>query len=198
MDALGHMSAGGRLHGGADAAEAARGGWGLKSHSIAEVDPVVSEGVLLDIEAVRGRPLGAGEVVTVEDLRAAAERAQVVIGTGDTVLVRTGWSRHWADAETFVGERGGSPGPDLEAARWLVDQGAWLTGSDTMVYEASSPDSHALPVHAFLLVERGINIMEMLNLDELAREGVHRFLFVATPLKLVGSTGSPLRPIALA
>lgn len=198
MDALGHMSAGGRLHGGADAAEAARGGWGLKSHSIAEVDPVVSEGVLLDAEAVRGRPLEAGEVVGVEDLERACELGGVEVRPGDTVLVRTGWSRHWEDAATFSGEHGGSPGVDLEAARWLVDRGARLTGSDTMVYEVTGPATDGLPVHAFLLVEQGINIMEMLHLDELASEGVYRFLFVAAPLKLVGGTGSPLRPIALA
>lgn len=197
MDALGHMSAHGRLHGGADAAEAAKGGWGLRSHSIADADPVISEGVLLDIEAVRGRPLEAAEVVSAADLQRACELAGVTVESGDTVLVRTGWGRHWADPLTFSGEHGGSPGVDLEAARWLVEQGATLTGSDTMVYERTAPGSNALPVHAFLLVDRGIHIMEMLDLDELAAEGIHRFLFVAAPLRIAGATGSPLRPLAL-
>jgi kynurenine formamidase len=34
-------------------------------------------------------------------------------------------------------------------------------------------------------------------LDELAAAGHHRFQFVCIPLKLVGATGSPVRPIAV-
>jgi kynurenine formamidase len=48
-----------------------------------------------------------------------------------------------------------------------------------------------------LLVQNGIQIMEMLNLEELAREGVFTFLFIALPLKIKGGTGSPVRPIAV-
>ena len=40
--------------------------------------------------------------------------------------------------------------------------------------------------------------MEMLNLEELAREGVFSFLFIALPLKIKGGAGSPIRPIAIA
>jgi len=54
-----------------------------------------------------------------------------------------------------------------------------------------------LEVHIFLLVERGIQILEMLNLEELAREKVYSFLFVVIPLKIKGGTGSPIRPIAV-
>jgi len=39
--------------------------------------------------------------------------------------------------------------------------------------------------------------MEMLNLEELAREKVYRFLFIVFPLKIRGGTGSPIRPIAV-
>jgi kynurenine formamidase len=52
-------------------------------------------------------------------------------------------------------------------------------------------------VHRLLLVERGIHIVETLQLEELAADGVGEFAFVAAPLKLVGGTGSPLRPLAL-
>jgi hypothetical protein len=37
----------------------------------------------------------------------------------------------------------------------------------------------------------------LLNLEELADAHVFDFLFVATPLNMVGATGSPLRPIAV-
>jgi len=121
------------------------------------------------------------------------------VRTGDVVLVRTGWARHWAEAEAFVGLESGVPGPGEEAAAWLVSHGIRATGADTIAYEALAPGAgHAqLPVHRLLLVERGIHIVETLQLEELAADGVAEFAFVAAPLKLVGGTGSPLRPLAL-
>ena len=55
-----------------------------------------------------------------------------------------------------------------------------------------------MPVHVHLLVESGIHIIEALNLEELARDRVYEFVFVAAPLKIRGGTGSPIRPLALA
>jgi len=55
-----------------------------------------------------------------------------------------------------------------------------------------------MPVHIHLLFEKGIHIIEALNLEQLAADRVYEFLFVAAPLKLRGGTGAPLRPIALA
>jgi len=39
--------------------------------------------------------------------------------------------------------------------------------------------------------------MEMLNLEELAKDRVFEFLFVVLPLKIIGGTASPIRPIAI-
>jgi len=47
------------------------------------------------------------------------------------------------------------------------------------------------------LVNRGIHIIECLNLDGLAARQVYAFVFVALPLKIAGGTGSPIRPIAI-
>ena len=55
-----------------------------------------------------------------------------------------------------------------------------------------------MPVHVHLLVESGIHIIECLDLEALAAEGRHTFVFVASPLKIRGGTGSPIRPFALA
>jgi len=51
--------------------------------------------------------------------------------------------------------------------------------------------------HLILLARQGIYIIENLALDELAASGHYRFEFVCTPLKLVGATGSPVRPVAV-
>jgi kynurenine formamidase len=57
--------------------------------------------------------------------------------------------------------------------------------------------SATMPVHVHLLVESGIHIIENLNLEALARDGVHEFLLIAAPLRFQGGTGSPIRPIAV-
>ena len=48
-----------------------------------------------------------------------------------------------------------------------------------------------------MLVEKGIHIIECLNLEELAADRVWNFIFAAAPLKIRGGTGSPIRPLAL-
>ncbi len=199
VDALCHVSQDGLLHGGVSADDAQRGGR-FSSLGIETVAPFIGRGILLDVAALHGVDvLPGGTVIAAGDLEAAADRAGVRPRRGDVVLVRTGWARHWDDPETFVGQAGGVPGPGEEAAAWLASHGIRATGADTIAYEALAPGSgHArLPVHRLLLVERGIHIVETLQLEELAADGVAEFLFLAAPLKLVGGTGSPLRPLAL-
>jgi kynurenine formamidase len=54
-----------------------------------------------------------------------------------------------------------------------------------------------LPGHLILLARLGIYIIENLQLEELASARHHRFSFFCTPLKFVGATGSPVRPLAI-
>jgi kynurenine formamidase len=121
----------------------------------------------------------------------------VTVGPGDAVLIRTGWARRWADAARFVDDAAGNPGVDGDGARWLISRGVRLTGDDTAFYEVH-PRSGEENVHALLIADHGIQILENLNLERLAADGVSRFLLVVLPLPLVGATGSPVRPIAIA
>jgi kynurenine formamidase len=90
---------------------------------------------------------------------------------------------------------------DGDAARWLAERGVLAVGADNMAWDApgfEDPDlGYPLSGHLILLARYGIYIIENLALDELAASGHHRFEFVCTPLKLVGATGSPVRPLAL-
>ena len=199
VDALAHVSLHDRLHGGVSASEAQRGGR-FSVHGIETMAPLVCRGVLLDVPGARGTDvLEPGEPVGASDCDQAARWAGVEVGPGDAVLVRTGWSRHWSDPGTFVGLVEGVPGPDESAARWLAERRIALTGGETVAYEQIQPGrGHALlPVHVLLLVEHGIPIVEMLDLERLAADGVHEFVFVLAPLRIVGATGSPARPLAL-
>jgi kynurenine formamidase len=48
-----------------------------------------------------------------------------------------------------------------------------------------------------MLTERGVPIMQNVYLEGLAADGVHEFAFIGASLKLRGSDGAPMRPIAL-
>ena len=92
------------------------------------------------------------------------------------------------------------PGVGEAGASWLADQRRPRRRARTpSPSSASRPGAgHALlPAHRVLLVERGIYIIETLDLEELAADGVHEFLFVLSPLALFGATGSPVRPLAV-
>jgi len=52
-------------------------------------------------------------------------------------------------------------------------------------------------VHRILLVESGINIIEHMNLEAASAENLTEFMFILSPLKIVGGTGSPVRPLAV-
>jgi len=199
IDALCHVSHQGKLHGGHDAAAAQTGGR-FKVLGVESIPLMFIRGVMLDIPALHGVPvLAPGTPITADDLERAAKRQHVEVRAGDAVLVRSGWPHHWKDPETFVGHHHGVPGPDESAAAWLAHRKITLTGAETIAYECIYPErGHALlPVHRRLLVEEGIHIIEVLNLTDLATAGISEFLFVVTPLKVVGATGVPVRPVAV-
>jgi kynurenine formamidase len=203
IDALAHMTlrrdGDDHWHGGC--ASAHLGDFGPQKGDAAELPPVWTRGVLFDVPGHRGVDyLGLGEPVSADELQAIAERRGIQLQPGDVALVRTGYMSHWPDAEKMRANRG--PGPDISAARWLADQGVIATGSDTETYEvqpAPDPGSprNPQPVHTLLLIELGIYILESLDLEQLAADGVHEFLFVALPLKINGATGSMVDPIAV-
>ncbi|TMQ94809.1 hypothetical protein ETD83_23360 [Actinomadura soli] len=123
------------------------------------------------------------------------------VGAGDVVLVRSGWGRLFTDPDrdAYIGAKSGVPGVAEAGARWLAGRGVHAAGADTIAFECLPPgQGHSvLPAHRVLLVESGIYIIETLDLEEIARAGVHEFTFVLAPLPLVGATGSPARPLAL-
>lgn len=199
LDALGHVAEHGRIRGGDSATEAQRGGRGLTTHGIETVAPIVARGVLLDVPAYRGvELLPGGSAVTAEELDAVAARQGTEVRPGDVVLIRTGWIRHWPDVAAYRGDRTGEPGPDASAAEWLATRKVRAAGSDTIAFEARPAGQSALEAHAVLIARNGIHILEIVNCEDLARDRVYTFLFVASPLKIVGATGSPVRPVALA
>lgn len=199
IDALGHVSQDGLLHGGVKAS-GVQTNRGLAVLGIDTVEPIVGRGVLLDVAALHGVGcLPPAYEVTVDDLEAAEQEGGVEVREGDSVLIRTGWARHWAEPDVFRGQVYGAPGPGADAGRWLAERRVRLVGGETIAFEVIRPGAgHAtLPVHRLLLVEAGIHIIETMNLAGLAGAGSAEFVLVVAPLKIVGGTGSPVRPLAL-
>lgn len=202
IDAFSHVSQDGHLYGGADAYAASTGGRfaELGAHTI---PPVVRRGVLLDVPAALGSPEGCppGYEITPDDLETTLKHQDVTVRAGDVVLIRSGWGRHFDDPDrsVFIGAESGVPGVGEAGAHWLAERGVFAAGADTIAFECLRPGAgHSLlPAHRVLLVETGVYIMETLDLEELAARNVHEFVFIASPLKFYGATGSPIRPLAV-
>ena len=196
---LAHVSHDGLLHGGASAEQAQRGGR-FAEGGVDAVRPGLVRGVLLDVPAALGlEACEPGFAITGDVLAQTAKAQDVVLTAGDVVLVRSGWAQRWSDKTAYVGHDTGVPGPDESGATWLAFHGPRAVGADSIAFEHLPPGAgHArLPAHRVLLVESGINIIETLDLEELAATGAYEFPLLLAPLNLVGATGAPVRPLAL-
>ena len=202
IDALAHMTLGEDMHWYAGG----RADEHLTDHGPVHLDasampPFFTRGVLLDAAGQRGVGcLPRGAPVDAAELEAIAAREGVEVRAGDVVLIRTGYMSLWPDADAMAAHK--TPGPDLSAARWLLERGVVATGTDTETYEVQpapdpGPTGNPQPVHTLLLIDNGIYLMESLDLEELARQRVYEFLFVALPLKIRGATASMVDPVAV-
>ena len=195
IDALVHVQADGKIFGGADAS-AVRGDQGWLEQGIETVPPIVGHAVILDAARHRGvEQLADGEEVGVADVQAMLTAAKVIIAHGDIVLVRTGKIRQWNGNPTDFNR--GAPGLGRDAAQWLFDAGMAVLGTDTAATEPTPFRDPANTLHRAMLVEAGVHLIENLDLEIIAADGVHEALFVASPIKITGATGSWLRPVAI-
>jgi kynurenine formamidase len=201
IDALSHITVGddSHWHGGFTEAEHL-GDFGPLVHDAASLAPIVRRGVLIDVAGLTGADrLPKGYGVSDIELRRAIDEQGVVIKPGDAVLVRTGQMSIWPD-KALLAETLGS-GMTLAGVKWLIEElDAAIVGNDTESFEqVPSPEpTRPNPVHNYLLIERGIPIIENLYLEELARDSVREFLLIVLPLKIRGATASMVRPIAIA
>ena len=163
--------------------------------SIAEMPPILTRVVLVDIAGYKGVDvLPDGYVISAAEIQQALAAQNVAIKPGTAVLISTGFSKLLMTGN--LASRDAIAGIGLEAAQWLYEQGMILAGADNMTVEAMPPNDHA--VHRFLLVHHGITHLENLYLEELAAKRVYESLLIVTPLRLQGSTGSWVHPIAIA
>ncbi len=198
IDAICHQSDALVLYGGVKVDGSVQTPRGFKRHGVEGVPPILAPGVLLDVAASKGlEALEPGYPVTEGDLKACCEGQGVSVEPGDVVLVRTGNARYWNDAGRYLS----GPGVAAGASYWLAERRVLAVGADNVAWDVPGvrdPELGCLlPGHLILLARNGIYIIENLALEELAAAETYSFDFVCTPLKFVGATGSPVRPVAM-
>jgi kynurenine formamidase len=206
VDGLAHITAGDDNHWYNGFTEAEWGGdWGPRKCDAVTIPPIITRGVLIDVAAFKKLDVLPGHtVITTQDLKDTLAWENVTLQPGDVVLVRTGTGRFWGEdgADHAAIADHDSAGPDLTATKWLVEQnGALMVGSDTSGYEVNpppSPSRSGVPVHKYLLVDQGVHIGELHNLEGLSRAKAYMFCYVALLNKIKGTAaGFALRPTAL-
>ncbi len=196
MDGLAHISCHGRMFGGHELADV-YDDFGWKANGMEQSQPVVGRGVLLDVARAKNVDhLPDRHEITVQDIKDTLVSQDTQLQVGDSVLVRTGWFRSWYDSDsaTYFASQ---PGVGPDAAVWLYDQGMALLGTDTSGTEVIPMPDPERTTHGVMLVERGVHLIEIMDLEAVADEGITEFLFLCLPLRITGATGSWIRAVAI-
>jgi kynurenine formamidase len=166
----------------------------------------VGRGILLDLARhMKIDALAPGYVITPDLLAECASAQGVAVESGDIVILRTGHQPKWwgLTTEAERAEYWSSwPGVGIDAAHWRAERDVAAVTCDTVGFEVMPPETEIpYPVHQFLLVDIGMTIGEMWELEALAadcaQDGVYAFLLVAPPLNVTRAVGSPVNPIAI-
>ena len=198
LDALGHVWSDGKIYNGYNQSDNVSSK-GLKMCGIDKVGGIVTRGILLDIPKLKKTEyLKKGEAIDSNDLEMAAEMEGVKLRSGDSLLVYTGHSRTW-DSHNPLDYFRGNPGLSEDTVDLIDRYQISLIGSDNYSVEVEPlPDGkYDIPLHKELLWKRGIYLLELMNLDDIVKDCVYKFLFVVAPLPINGGFGSPVNPLAI-
>ncbi len=126
-------------------------------------------------------------LIAVDHLGEVADR----FALGDSLLIRTGWSRHIDDAAHY---RDHFPRIGEDLALWCVQHNVNMIGVEPPSVADVNNKVELTRIHKILL-GANITIVEGLcNLDAITAEKV---LFVAAPLRIEGGDGCPCRAFAI-
>jgi kynurenine formamidase len=172
---------------------------GRDREDVASVPPgrLVGPAVVLDFSAeVAKDPDFLLEVDHIRDW----EREHGPLPEGGWLLYRTGWdARSGSQGDFLNADDNGphTPGIAIACARWLAHEspviglGVETVGTDAGAAAGFDP---MFPCHTFMHGAGKYGLTQLQNLAQLPPTGV---LLVASPLKIVGGSGSPARVLAL-
>ena len=183
---------------------------GIKKLGLEHLKTFATRGVVLDMvkvfqeanklktnAACRTPCLDGGTVITPADIQAALKMYDVTLREGDAVFIHTGWGDLFKQFPAQnVNYNKSEAGIGKAAAQWLADQKVVLVGADNWAVEVipSEDAQEAFPVHALLLTDNGIHIIENVRTDLIAAEAASSkratfFLSMTVP-KAAGTTGT--------
>jgi len=209
LDALGHHFLNGKMYNGFVARDFVTQDDGAAKGAITTAaNGIVTRGVLVDIPRLKGVPyLEPGTPIYAEDIEAWEKMAHVTIQPGDAVFIRTGrWTRRKEKGPWNAAQE--AAGLDASILPWIKKRDIALLGSESALSvtpvpkssQITNPDDY-LPVHNFVLVALGMQLIDNCDLDALAQAAAERkrweFMFTAAPLRIVNGTGSPINPLAI-
>jgi hypothetical protein len=164
-------------------------------------------GILVDLAFHYGRERA---IVGYEGLMRVMEADLVDVQPGDTLCLHTGLA-----AVILEMNREPTPealqscsvldGRDSRLLNWITDTGIVAIAADNYAVELNPGRDQCecgayLPLHEHCLFKLGLPLGELWYLSELAswlrEHGRTRFLLTAPPLRLPGSVGTPLTPVA--
>jgi kynurenine formamidase len=118
------------------------------------------------------------------------------IPAGAIILLRTGCSAQWNDADRYRGlDAAGSmhfPGFSAEAVQYLISKRISGIGADAMSVDAG--DSKDYAVHTLAL---GSDLYQLENLCDLSEVPESGAVLIVAPIKLEGGSGGPCRVFAI-
>lgn len=196
IDALNHFGLNGKIWNGFTP-EKYLGDKGWKKTGAETIPPIIARGVLIDIPAYKNATaLEKNYRINSDDLKGALKKQNVSLKEGDVVVIRTGQAAYYENADKYLDNY---PGINLDAVKWLVEEKKiMLLGADNLSFEAFPPEreDNWVPVHTYLLAEKGVMFIEQMYLEELAKDKVYEFAFISASLKLRGASAAPMRPLA--
>jgi kynurenine formamidase len=172
---------------------------GRQSADQVPLSRLIGAAVVVDVTAAAGA--NADYQISVADLQRWEEQNGAIPGEA-IVLLRTGYSQRWPDAERYLGtaQRGEAavanlhfPGLHPDAAKWIVaNRPIKAIGIDTASIDYGQStlyESHRV------LYEQNIPAFE--NLTSLERLPARGAFVIALPMKIRGGSGAPLRAVAI-
>jgi kynurenine formamidase len=194
IDGFGHLGVDHHYYNGITGKEVATS----RALQTADIPPIVTRGVLIDMTRHYGKPmLEVGDTYNRAEIEAAMKAQGVTIGKGDVVLFHTGWmkGKMASDKDLY---RSREPGLGEDGAIFLADLGVVAIGSDTVALEAlPSPPGKTFIVHQTLLAKKGVHVLETIDTNQLAADGVKEFLFVLGIPRMVGTVQMVINPVAI-
>jgi kynurenine formamidase len=154
------------------------------------------DGVILDLTCKK-----PGDLITVEDLKAALGKIGYELKAWNIVLLRTDAYKHFHQHD--YPEAG--PGMGREATLWLVGHGVKVMGIDTYTFDRPIPlmvaeyksgkKENLYPAHYSAREKECFHMEGLANLDKVPRP--FGFKIAAFPIKISRASGAWVRPVAI-